>query len=165
VAPTKLKTVEEEIMKKELTVFALAAGFTSFSLATFAYPDEATKTRQPVKMTEQQLDHNFNNRSYRASTPTGATNAEIDRYVGELSRRFRSLEGRDEYADLIVALVRKLTIQAARLELIESGVMPTQAAIDLDNYQTPPKDPCHWSWVYCQSACEQTWWVYCSEGQ
>jgi hypothetical protein len=166
VAPTKLKTVEEEvIMKKELTVFALAAGLTSFSLAAFAQQDEATKTRQPVKMTEQQLDHNFNKRSYRASTPTRATNPEIDRYIGELSRRFRSLEGRDEYADLIVALIRKLTIQAARLELIESGVIPTQGLIDLDNYQTPPKDPCHWSWVYCQSACEQTWWVYCSEGQ
>ena len=167
-------------MKKELMVFALAAGLTSFSLAAFAEQHEATKTRQPVKMTEQQLDHNFNKRSYRASTATRATNAEIDRYIGELSRRFRSLEGRDEYADLIVALIRKLSIQTARLELIESGVIPTQAArleliesgviptqspIDLDNYQTPPKDPCHWSWVYCQSPCEQTWWVYCSEGQ
>jgi hypothetical protein len=152
-------------MKKELAVFALVAGLTSLSLPSFAEQDEATKTRQPAKMTEQQLDHKFNKRSYRASTPTGATNAEIDRYVGELWRRSRSLEGRDEHADSIVELIRKLMIQAARVELIESGVIPTQAPIDLDNYQTPPKDPCDWSWVYCRSPCEQTWWVYCSEGQ
>jgi hypothetical protein len=125
---------EEVIMKKELTVFALAAGLTSFSLPAFAEQDEATETRQPVKMTEQQLDahgkrdHKFNMRSYRASTPTRATNAEI-------------------------------------VELIERGVIPTQTPIDLDNYQTPPKDPCDWSWVYCRSACEQNWWVYCREGQ
>lgn len=111
-------------MKKELTVFALAAGLTSFSLRAFAEQDEATRTRQPVKMTEQQLrDHKFNKRSYRAST---ATNAEI-------------------------------------VELIESGVIPTQTPIDLDNYQTPPKDPCDWSWVNCRTACE-LWWVYCREG-
>lgn len=150
-------------MKKELTVFALATGLTSFSLATFAEQDEATKTRQPVKMTEQQLDHKFNKRPYRASTVTGATNAEIDRYVAELWRRSRLLEGRDEHADSIVALIRKLMIRAAKVELIESGVIPTQTPIDLDNYQTPPRDPCDWSWVYCQSACEQTWWVYCSD--
>jgi hypothetical protein len=152
-------------MKKGLTVFALAAGLNSFSLPAFTGQEEATKTRQPVKMTEQQLDHRFNKRSYRTSKPTGATNAEIDRYVAELWRRSRSLEGRDEHADSIVALIRKLMIQAARVELIESGVIPTQTAIDLDNYQTPPKDPCNWSWVYCRSGCEQTWWVYCSEGQ
>jgi hypothetical protein len=125
---------EEVIMKKELTVFALAAGLTSFSLPAFAEQDEATETRQPVKMTEQQLDahgkrdHKFNMRPYRASTPTGATNAEI-------------------------------------VELIERVVIPTQTPIDLDNYQTPPKDHCDWSWVYCRSACEQNWWVYCREGQ
>ena len=119
-------------MKKELTVFALAAGLTSFSLPGFAEQDEATETRQPVKMTEQQLndvkrDHKFNKKSYRASTTTGATDAEI-------------------------------------VKSIESGVIPTQTPIDLDNYQTPPKDPCDWSWVNCRSACE-LWWVYCREGQ
>ena len=123
-------------MKKELTVFALAAGLISFSFPPFAQPDGAPETRQPVKMTEQQLDdarntrrdHKSNQKSYRASTPTGTTNAEM-------------------------------------VELIESGVIPTQTPIDLDYYQTPPKDPCDWSWVYCRSACEQNWWVYCREGQ
>ena len=123
-------------MKKELMVFALAAGLTSFSPPPFAEQDGAPETRQPVKMTEQQLDdarnsrrdHTFIKKSYRASTPTRAANAEI-------------------------------------VELIESRVIPTQTPIDLDNYRTPPKDPCDWSWVYCRSACEQNWWVYCREGQ
>ena len=37
-----------------------------------------------------------------------------DNYIGELWRRYRSLEGRDDHADLILALIRKLIIQGAR---------------------------------------------------
>lgn len=35
-------------------------------------------------------------------------------YIGELWRRYRPLEGRDDHADLILALIRKLIIQGAR---------------------------------------------------
>jgi hypothetical protein len=37
-----------------------------------------------------------------------------DSYIGELWRRYRPLEGRDDYADLILALIRKLIVQQAR---------------------------------------------------
>jgi hypothetical protein len=37
-----------------------------------------------------------------------------DNYISELWRRYRSLEGRDDHADLILALIRKLIIQGAR---------------------------------------------------
>jgi hypothetical protein len=35
-------------------------------------------------------------------------------YIGELWRRYKPLEGRDDHADLIVALIRKLIVQQAR---------------------------------------------------
>ena len=34
--------------------------------------------------------------------------------IGELWKRYKPLEGRDDHADLILALIRKLIIQAAR---------------------------------------------------
>jgi hypothetical protein len=109
-------------MKKELTVFALAAVLSS--LPAFAEQDEATEPRQLIKLTEQQLDE-----------------------VG-LGLAIRGGHVRPALGPGMVKIVNT-----------------TPATIDLDNYQTPPKDPCDWSWVYCSSACEQNWWVYCTEGQ
>lgn len=37
-----------------------------------------------------------------------------DSYIGYLWRRYRPLAGRDDHADLIVALIRKLVVQQAR---------------------------------------------------
>ena len=34
--------------------------------------------------------------------------------IGELWRRYKPLEGRDDHADLILALIRKLILQGAR---------------------------------------------------
>ena len=37
-----------------------------------------------------------------------------DKHIGELWRRHRPLEGGDDHADLILALIRKLIVQQAR---------------------------------------------------
>jgi hypothetical protein len=37
-----------------------------------------------------------------------------DTDIGQLWRKYRPLEGRDDHADLILALIRKLVIQGAR---------------------------------------------------
>ena len=37
-----------------------------------------------------------------------------DSDIGELWRQYRPLEGRDDHADLILALIRKLIVQQAR---------------------------------------------------
>ena len=37
-----------------------------------------------------------------------------DRYIGDLWRRYKPLEGRDDQADLILALIHKLIVQQAR---------------------------------------------------
>ena len=37
-----------------------------------------------------------------------------DAEIGELWRRYRPLEGRDDHAGLILALIRKLIVQQAR---------------------------------------------------
>ena len=44
-----------------------------------------------------------------------------DKDIGELWRRYRPLEGRDDQADLVVALVRKLVVQGARKFLTAIG--------------------------------------------
>jgi hypothetical protein len=38
----------------------------------------------------------------------------MDKEIGDLWRLYRPLEGRDKYADLVMALLRKLVIQGAR---------------------------------------------------
>ena len=145
-APTKLKTVEEEvIVKKKLRVFALAAGLTS--LLSVASSCSANAVRQPVRMTEQQLDEI----GLRLAIRHGYVRPGLGVDVVKLVNTKNTGHTAGTNADIV--------------ESIESGVMPTQARIDLDNYQTPPKDPCDWSWVYCLSACEQNWWVYCTERQ
>lgn len=145
-APTELKTGEEEvIVKNELTFFALTAGL--ISLLSVGSSCSANAVRQPVKMTEQQLD-------------------EIGLGLAIRHGRIRPGLGADVVKSVNIRNTRLTgATNAGKTESIESGVLPTQARIDLDNYQTPPKDPCDWSWVYCVSACEQTWWVYCTERQ
>jgi hypothetical protein len=132
-------------MKKNLTGFALAAGLTS--VLTVASSCSANAVRHPVKMTEQQLDEVGLGLAIRHGRVRPGLGADVVKLVNTRDTRHTGATN----ADLVGS--------------IDRGVIPTQARIDLDNYQTPPKDPCDWSWVYCLSACEQNWWVYCTEGQ
>ncbi|HUC97939.1 MAG TPA: hypothetical protein VMR88_05630 [Candidatus Polarisedimenticolaceae bacterium] len=132
-------------MKKELTVFALAAGL--ISLLSVASSCSSNPTGQPVKLTEQQLDDVGLGLAIRHGHVRPGLGADVVTLVNTRNNR------------------RTGATNAEIVELIESGIILKQARIDLDNYQTPPKDPCDWSWVYCLSACEQNWWVYCTEKQ
>jgi hypothetical protein len=181
-------------MKKMLTVLALATGFNSFSLPALPEQDEAMQTRQPIKMTDQELGEVTTGEWVKLVVDTRNTrrkrmDVDIDP-SGHLGRRdfkkeppdtdFKSSPGTRDHefnirsyrvlapaaaSPVVGSIVQKLTVTLGTNGLIESGVILTQTPVDLDNYQTPPKDPCDWAWVNCRSACEQKWWVYCREGQ
>lgn len=44
-------------MKKQLIALALAAGLSAVSLPAFAEQDQPTEKKQPVKMTDQEMDN------------------------------------------------------------------------------------------------------------
>ena len=44
-----------------------------------------------------------------------------DRYIGDLWRKYKPLEGRDDHADLILALIRKLNCREREMWLMVVG--------------------------------------------